>query len=113
MGRAALMGAAVARLAESCGADVEMAGHSWGGVVALQAALQAEPGTVARLVLFEPVFMRGLQLRGDSLYASVKPHFDDYVSRVMSGEDGAVQRMVDFWFGSGAYEHMPDPVRSY
>lgn len=112
-GRAALMGAAVARLAESCGQAVGLAGHSYGGVVALQAALQARWGTVARVALFEPVFMRGLQLTGDAILGSVTAHFDDYVGRVAKGEDGAVQRMVDFWFGTGAYQRMPQPVRAY
>jgi pimeloyl-ACP methyl ester carboxylesterase len=51
-GRAALMGAGVAKLIESCVAPVGVAGHSYGGVVALQAALQARPDTVDRLVLF-------------------------------------------------------------
>jgi pimeloyl-ACP methyl ester carboxylesterase len=112
-GRAALMGTAVARLAESCGQPVGLAAHSYGGVVALQAALQAKSGTVARLTLFEPVFVRGLELAGDAILGSVTAHFDDYVGRVAKGEDGAVQRMVDFWFGSGAYQRMPEPVRGY
>ena len=48
VGRAALMGAAVARLAETCGQPVRLAGHSYGGVVAVQAALQSAPGTIER-----------------------------------------------------------------
>ena len=112
-GRAAVMGAAVARLIESCGQAVGVAGHSYGGVVALQAALQARAGSIDRLTLFEPVFMRGLELTRDPALAAATAHFDDYVGRVAAGEDGAVRRMVDYWFGDGAFARLPDPVRIY
>jgi pimeloyl-ACP methyl ester carboxylesterase len=112
-GRAALMGAGVAKLIESCVAPVGVAGHSYGGVVALQAALQARPDTVDRLVLFEPVFMRGLQLTNDPALAAATVHFDDYVARVAAGEQDAVRRMVDYWFGDGAHARLPEPVRQF
>lgn len=114
VGRAALMGAAVARLVESCGAAVRLAGHSYGGVVAIQAALQAKAGTVGRLALFEPVFFRALHLTGDK--AALDPavaHFEDYAGRALAAEPGVVRLMIDYWFGSGAFARMPGPVRSY
>lgn len=114
VGRAALMGAAVARLAESCRQPVRLAGHSYGGVVAMQASLQAAPGTIERLVLFEPVFFRALQLTDDS--AALVPaaqHFEDYAARATAGEAGVVGLMVDYWFGEGAFAGMPEPVRGY
>jgi pimeloyl-ACP methyl ester carboxylesterase len=112
-GRAALMGADVARLIESCGERVVLAGHSYGGLVALQAALQATPGAIGRIVVLEPMFMRGLQILGDPLLASTTDYFGDYMRRVDAGEDGAVRHMIDFWFGEGAYARLPDPVRGY
>ncbi|TAJ84153.1 alpha/beta hydrolase [Reyranella sp.] len=114
VGRAALMGAAVARLAESCGQPVRLAGHSYGGVVAVQAALQAVPGTVERLALFEPVFFRALQLMDDR--AALDPaaaHFEDYAGRAIAGEPAVVRLMIDYWFGEGAFTRMPEPVRGY
>lgn len=114
IGRAALMGAAVARLAEACGGSVRLAGHSYGGVVAVQAALQARPGTIERLVLFEPVFFRALQLTGDR--AALDPataHFEDYAGRALAGEAGVVRLMIDYWFGDGAFARMPEQVRAY
>lgn len=113
VGRAALMGSRVARLIESCGGAAGLAGHSYGGLVALQAALQAKAGAVARLVVLEPMFMRGLQLLVDPALPGATAYFDDYVRRVDAGEDGAVRHMIDFWFGTGAYARLPEPVRGY
>ncbi|CAN5916366.1 alpha/beta hydrolase [soil metagenome] len=112
-GRAALMGAAVARLVENCGEAVIVAGHSYGGVVALQASLQAKAGTVQRLVLFEPVFFRALQLTHDPALGPATAHFEDYAARALAGEDDVVSRMIDYWFGDGAYRRLPEPVRGY
>ncbi|MGH8432714.1 MAG: alpha/beta fold hydrolase, partial [Solimonas sp.] len=112
-GRAALMGAAVARLIEGCEQPVRVAGHSYGGVVALQAALQVAPGAIESVVLFEPVFFRALQLTDDPALGPATEHFEDYVGRARAGEDGAVRLMIDYWFGKDAYGRLPDPVRSY
>jgi pimeloyl-ACP methyl ester carboxylesterase len=112
-GRAALMGRAVVRLVEHVGPVAVVAGHSYGGLVALQAALQAKSGTMGRLVVLEPIFIRGLQLLGDPALAVASAYFDDYVGRVDAGEQGAVSLMVDFWFGAGAYTRLPEPVRAY
>ncbi|HYC63143.1 MAG TPA: alpha/beta hydrolase [Reyranellaceae bacterium] len=111
-GRAALMGSALARLIESVG-PAAVAAHSYGGLVALQATVQAKPGTVTRLIVLEPMFMRGLQILGDPALAPATAYFEDYCRRVDAGEDGAVRLMIDFWFGNGAYERLPDPVRAY
>jgi len=113
VGRTALMGAAVARLIETCGQPVRVAGHSYGGNVALQAALQAEPAAVERVALFEPVFFRALQLTNDAALAPAAAHFENYVGRVLAGEDNVVRLMVDYWFGVGAYARLPEPVRGY
>lgn len=113
-GRMAAMGAAVARLVDSLGEPVRLVGHSFGGNIALQAALQVKAGAVERIVLFEPVYFRALQLTGDD--AALKPaaaHFEDYAKRATAGEPEVVRLMIDYWFGDGAFGRMPDPVRSY
>lgn len=114
VGRAALMGAAVARLAESLGRPVRLAGHSYGGVVAVQAAVQALPGTIERMVLFEPVFFRALQIVDDrEALGPAAAHFEAYASRASAGEAGVVRLMIDYWFGDGAFARLPEPVRAY
>jgi pimeloyl-ACP methyl ester carboxylesterase len=112
-GRAALMGTALARLFEHVGPAM-VGAHSYGGLVSMQATLQAKPGSVSRLVVLEPMFMRGLQiLNDDPMLGPTTDYFMDYVRRVDAGEENAVSRMIDFWFGPGAYTRLPDPVRAY
>jgi pimeloyl-ACP methyl ester carboxylesterase len=113
-GRMIAMGAAVTRLVDSLGEPVRLVGHSYGGNIALQAALQVQAGAVERIVLFEPVYFRALQLTGDD--ATLKPvaaYFEDYARRATAGEPEAVRLMIDYWFGEGAFGSMPDPVRGY
>jgi len=113
-GRMDAMGAVVARLVESMGEPVRLVGHSFGGNIALQAALQVRPDAVGRIVLLEPVYFRALQLTGDD--AALGPaatHFEDYARRATAGEPEVVRLMIDYWFGEGAFARMPDPVRGY
>lgn len=112
-GRAALMGAAVARLIATCEAPVGLAGHSYGGVVALQAAVQSKPGAVDRIMVMEPPFFAALQLTHDPTLDAATEYFEDYCKRVEAREDGAVRQMIDFWFGAGAYTRMAEPVRGF
>ena len=114
VGRMDAMGAAVARLVESLGGPVRLAGHSFGGNIALQAALKVRPDAVERIVLFEPVYFRALQLTGDD--AALGPaaaYFEDYARRATAGEPEVVRLMIDYWFGDGAFARMADPVRRY
>lgn len=111
-GRSALMGTALARLIEHIG-SAAVAGHSYGGLVALEATLQVRPGGVTRLTVLEPMFMCGLRLVNDPALAPVRDFFEAYVRRVDAAEPDAVGAMIDYWFGSGAFTRLPDPVRSY
>ncbi len=109
----AAMAEAVVAVIDAAGAPVWLAGHSYGGNVALHAAL-ARRARIRGLALFEPVFFRGLALAGEqAMLAAAEAHFGDYVRRVESGEHGAVSRMIDFWFGDGAFPKLPAPVQAY
>lgn len=109
----AAMAEAVAAVIDAAGAPVWLAGHSYGGNVALHAALARHP-RIRGLALFEPVFFRGLALAGErAALAAAEAHFGDYVCRVERGEHGAVSRMIDFWFGEGAFPKFPAPVQAY
>ena len=111
-GRVALMGTALARLIESVG-PTAVAGHSYGGLVALAATLQVKPGMVTRLTLLEPMFMCGLKLVDDPILVPVREFFEAYVQSVDTGEPDAIGLMIDYWFGKGAFTRLPDPVRGY
>ena len=109
----AAMARAVAAVIETVAEPVWLAGHSYGGNVALHAAL-ATRTRIKGLVLFEPVFFRALALTGERVHLdAAADHFTDYVRRVESGDHAAVDRMVAFWFGAGAFERLPVPVRAY
>ena len=113
-GRMAAMGSAVAHLIESLEGPVRLAGHSFGGNISLQAALQARPDAVERIVLFEPVYFRALQLTGDA--AALDPaaaYFEDYARRATAGEPQVVGLMIDYWFGEGAFARLPAALRGY
>jgi pimeloyl-ACP methyl ester carboxylesterase len=68
---------------------------------------------VTKLILLEPMFMRGLKLVNDPTLPPAVEFFEAYVKRVDSGEPDAVGLMIDYWFGKGAFTRLPDPVRGY
>ncbi len=112
-GGTAAMAEAVAAVIDAAGAPVWLAGHSYGGNVALHAALMRR-ARMRGLVLLEPVFFRGLALTGEhAVLDPAQSHFADYVRHVEGGDNGAVSRMIDFWFGVGAFPQLPAPVRAY
>ena len=90
-----------------------LAGHSYGGAVALTVALRGHVKPRA-LALFEPVCTPILLATGETEpFARMKVLLDDYVSAFESGDLEAARTMVDFWFGPGAYEKLPGPVRDF
>jgi len=105
------------RLVEALLAEVGtprvLAGHSYGGVIALRVALG---GAVAprALALFEPVAVPLLEALGEAeIFAASKAVFDRYLAAFDRGDGGAVRIMVDYWFGAGAYEHMASPMKEF
>ena len=90
-----------------------LAGHSYGGAVALTVALRGHVKPRA-LALFEPVCTPILLATGETeSFARMKALLDDYISAFESGDLEAARTMVDFWFGPGAYEKLPGPVRDF
>ncbi len=98
--------------AATLGGPLLLAGHSYGGVVALRMALRGRV-PLAGLALLEPVALGVLELLGDAEFAPAKTVFDAYVNSVLGGDHRAVQRMVDFWFGAGAFGRMPGPMQEF
>ena len=94
-------------------APVLLAGHSYGGNVALNAA-RLVPDKVARLVLFEPVLIAILLTGGaQDAYDHTKAAFDRYIAAALAGEPGAARLMIDYWFGPGGFDAMPPAVQAY
>ena len=100
-------------LVSSVGPCAVLVGHSYGGVVALAAALRQRM-PLGALVLFEPVALGALLVAGEvATYESAKAVFDDYLSRFDGGEKEAIRTMIDFWHRPGMFDRMPDPVKAY
>ena len=99
-------------MSETGVADV-LAGHSYGGVVALAVALRGHVRPKA-LALFEPVCVPILLSVGEAqAFGGMKALLDGYISAFEGGDLQAARTMVDFWFGRGAYEQLPGPVRDF
>jgi len=112
-GNAGYAAEAIESLAGLAGPPLVLAGHSFGGVVALRAALRGAMGPRA-LALFEPVAVPVLDAIGDGAgFAAARGVFDDYTSSFDAGDGHAVRKMADFWFGRGAFERMPSPMRDF
>jgi pimeloyl-ACP methyl ester carboxylesterase len=95
------------------GAPALLAGHSYGGVVALTAALRGviRPGALA---LFEPVALPILDApEHRRAFSAARQFFDGYVARVASGDQRAIGTVVDYWLGAGAFAALPAPMQTY
>ncbi len=95
------------------GPPAVLAGHSYGGVVALMTALRGRVKPRA-LALFEPVAVPVLAAVGETAaFAAAQALFDGYCAAVDGGDPEAVRIMVDYWFGAGALDLMPRPMREF
>jgi len=105
--------AAAGELIEHCDEPVWLCGHSYGGNVALHAALQC-PRRVRGLALVEPVFLRALDLAGKQAeFLEAEAFFTTYLVRVGLAEPDAIGLMIDFWTGAGAYAGLPARQRYF
>jgi pimeloyl-ACP methyl ester carboxylesterase len=98
-------------LVRATGRPAVVAGHSYGGVVALTLALRRRIPLDA-LVLLEPVAVPLLLAAGDTeVYRQSNAFFENYVAGVEGGDPQGVRGMVDYWFGPGTFARMPDALR--
>lgn len=103
----------VEALCRHIGQPVHLVGHSFGGTIALAAALAATV-PVASLSLFEanPIdILRGRD--GGALYQETLRMSRAFEAAVHAGEPDAPGRIIDFWGGTGAYAALPDTVKGY
>lgn len=87
-----------------------LVGHSYGGAVALIAALAA-PSRIRALALYEPTLFAVLDAE------TPPPNEADDVRMVVSeagraveagDHDAAARRFIDYWMGAGSWEQMPE-----
>lgn len=103
----------VEALIDEVGTPAVLAGHSYGAVVALTIALRGRV-PLGALALFEPVALNVLALGGEhELHASARATFEKYISSFEQGDAKATAKMIDFWFGTGAFDRMPPSMVDY
>ncbi len=103
----------IAALPLPAGEPVSLVGHSYGGSVALKAAMS--PGVqVARMVLIEPNPFYLLPRHGrDVAYAEIcalQEHVKQYGAR--GDWPRVAERFADYWSGAGAWGAMPENRRA-
>jgi pimeloyl-ACP methyl ester carboxylesterase len=91
-----------------------LVGHSYGGAVALKAAL-ADPGRLRALVVYEPVLFSVLLAEDPAQPAAqeIVAVRDDTVAAMEAGNPRAAgARFLDYWMGAGTWAGMAEPRRN-
>jgi len=93
---------------------VHLVGHSYGGSVALQAALRRKE-KVASLTLYEPTAFQLLAQggpEGRAAHAEIGEFAWAFESRIAEGDyHGGAELFVDYWNGAGAWARLPLETR--
>ncbi len=98
---------------QAAGDRFHLIGHSYGGAIALKAAL-AHQDRLISLVLYEPVLFSVLMANAPQSDAAreIVAVRDDTVRLVDEGNlNASAERFVDYWTGDGAWAAMPEPRR--
>ncbi|HEX7043033.1 MAG TPA: alpha/beta fold hydrolase [Burkholderiales bacterium] len=103
----------VLALCEELRRPVHLVGHSFGGLVALKAAMRAGP-RIASLVLFEPNPAHLLKQAGRiAAYLDARALFDHVRTAGALGDWPRVaEYFADYWLGAGAWSAMPERRRA-
>jgi len=87
-------------------------GHSYGGIVALQMAAQAQSQRVRSLTLFEPIAFHLLPA-DDADLAELESVRREIVDLLSAGDmHGGAGRFVDYWSGAGAFAQLREERQS-
>ncbi|WP_321798937.1 alpha/beta fold hydrolase [Caballeronia sp. J97] len=94
---------------------VHLVGHSYGGGVALRAALE-RPHGVASITLYEPSafhLLKGMGARGATEFAEILAIAARTAEGVVAGDlRGAARSFVDYWGGHGAWSALRPSVQA-
>lgn len=101
---------ALAAVFERAGPRFHLIGHSFGGAVALVAALRHRD-RLASLSLYEPVLFSLLQGQGAG-WQEVDAVARNTTALLQAGDvAAATERFVDYWMGDGHYQRTPEAKR--
>src|SRR5258708_3465982 len=92
------------------GLPLALVGHSYGAAVALIAAL-ANPGRIRAMALYEPTLFALLDAETpppNETEGIRKTVADASMALDAGNQDAAAEYFIDYWMGSGAWQHMPE-----
>ena len=98
---------------QAAGDRFHLVGHSYGGAIALKAALTHQDRLIS-LVLYEPVLFSVLVANAPQSDAAreIVAVRDDTIRLVDEGNlNASAERFVDYWTGDGAWAAIPEPRR--
>ena len=101
-------------LLEDVRGPIDIVGHSYGGLLALQLA-RARPADVRSLAIYEPVAFGVLHEPYDHAAAAdlaALDHDGRFLDDTTGGDEAWVERFVDYWSGAGAFESFSDAARA-
>jgi len=102
--------ALIAPVLAAAGSPLALVGHSYGGAVALLAAL-ADPARVRALVLYEPTLFAlvdGATPRPNDT-EGIEAAVDAAGSALDAGDPArAAEHFIDYWMGAGSWRRMPE-----
>jgi len=103
------------RLIDASDGSVHLVGHSYGGAVALQAAL-ARPDRIASMTLYEPAafhLLDELGADGAAGFVEIAAIARRVRDAVRAGDnEGAAAAFVDYWNGQGTWGRLSEQVRA-
>jgi pimeloyl-ACP methyl ester carboxylesterase len=95
------------------GTQVHLVGHSFGGLAGLAVALR-HPEMLHSLTILEAPAPEILRHAGeDAHYSTFRDMTLSYFAAFRSGQANAIERMIDFYGGSGTFAGWPQRVRDY
>jgi pimeloyl-ACP methyl ester carboxylesterase len=95
------------------GGPVHLVGHSFGGMVALAAALRKRVPIASLTIIEAPVAALLRACGEDAHYASFRRMTDGYFAAFERGKPEAIAAMIDFYGGAGTFASWPARLRDY
>jgi pimeloyl-ACP methyl ester carboxylesterase len=106
--------ALVVDIIDACAGPVHLVGHSYGGGVALRAAVERST-RIASLSLYEPTafnILKAMGADGQAHLAEIRGVATDVQRAVLSGDyHAAARRFIDYWNGDGSWAAMSPEKR--
>jgi pimeloyl-ACP methyl ester carboxylesterase len=95
------------------GGRVHLVGHSFGGLVALAAALRNEVPLASLVIVEAPAAELLRERREHQHYRAFRRMTEAYFAAFQGGNLEAIAAMIDFYGGAGTFASWPQRVRAY